>query len=1209
MGKGKDNIAEAEELQPILEKICDILKNIIAIKSLWMFRHVPQIHSFKSWGYFAIDKEVAKAYKPWQLRKKVAEQFIPEDIGSIGKAFKQEKENQDWLFVPNTYGAPEGTVVELDLKLGHQSVLFVPFKDKDDQDIIAILLLSTSDTEIETNSIQEKIKEAFKKSFINDLVRLAYQNERNKDVIANVKKATMGSVSIDATLEDFVKQYLIDSIKEFNQGTSFVPIIKIEDLQHLQKPQWGYADVVYENLRQKLSDHISGKGKELSNDDPIGFFVGSCKNGKKEDSHEFPVDLDGSKITYVLKGETDVYEKIIESAIVKYKREVETIITQYEAKRGVKFPTEISWIIKKKYISEKLDQTCHKDGSSPFYLILKKSDLFNNDELITCNLDKTLSLKTFREQLIDEKGSYYKYQSEDYSSKIIDGLVFRVFTDEKRKKEEIFNEDVKAFIDQRCLYYKLLLDQKQAKKDAVRAAIAQVMARNMSHNFGSHVYSRLIDDKVYRDLKDHQVRTLNSYMPIFAPKEVFKRGENHQLQFFFQYQKSRMDYLSEITFGVPNLMTTKMMYGDVMKELDRVRILLNHISGVSGFKYKFSLKYNNKSLKSNDIGVAFPSDVLGCHAFYNVVENIIRNTAKHAGKKNLSNKPITFTIHFKDIKGCDGVEGVDELYCVEIDNGVREDGIEELVKNQNERFNKSVLENNKLRSGSLGLLEMEASAAFLRQIDMPEIESDDYEVNVEKDVYFHERPNGTKILNIIRAFAVAVKDEGVKNEKGELVKTGRLGYRFFVQKPKEFLIVGKSVEKNTEKQLLNYGIQIISKKKFIKAMNDEKSFAHQFLLYADNDDIEEEIEKKYYSNYKSLLPLRKLKINDEDWKTISSYWFNLNSNIQLNGETKPEEILNNNKTILQRLKEWAWERYYDIEMRKELDAEDEIEIVVHGEVDPDPKKNLVVFKDHGDGFVDACKETSNHKKEAWVENLLSKTYGKLPEYSTLSVLGKGKTALTRYLDCLQVDTNRIDSSSKQRIIQEIFEAYHNRVIILDERVQKFAEENSEGKSLIPCWRLFRSTNVYIPRPPKYDKKGTPIQLKNWIDENLESSAVFSLDPNDFENERITEKVENYVDLHLKDELHPQNKSFILVHYGVLERMYGGNVEKINNILEVWAKKAKRVVVTSGRGAHSLDLPKSVCFANLSSVLYACNENRNKYIINYLLNQSRRKRNE
>jgi hypothetical protein len=1207
MGKGKDNIVVSKESQPILEKIYDILnidKSIekcgFGIKSLWMFRHVPQIQSFKSWGYYAKDKAINRVYR--LLANQVNNQIIPEAVGSIGNVFSNECYHKDWLYEKNTYEAPEGTVVELDLRLRHQSVLFVPFKVK--KEIIAILLLSTNSfVEDKKAEIQRRIDKAFKTSGIYDLVRLAYWNERNNDVIANVKQATMDSVSVDTTPEDFVQKYLINPIKAFNQGTSFVPIIEIEDKQHLQEPQWGYSDVVYDKLRKKLSTVIV-ETETLSEDDPIRYFVDKCSEGSKENSQTIEVNLEGCTIIYVLKGGADIFEEMKHKAQTEFKNDVEKLLL--EQKGVMKFDERTLRTIKKKYISEQLNQAYNKDERSHFYLVLEESEHFKK-ELITSNLDAKLHLDAYRKQLIAKNNSFYKHQPQEYPSKIIDGLVFRVYTDSDKKYgiEEIFNEDVKAFIDQRCLYYKLLLDQKQAKKDAVRAAIAQVMARNMSHNFGSHVYSRLIDDKVYMKLKDKEVKTLENYTPsLYANKEVFKYREDHQLQFFFQYQKSRMDYLSEITFGVPNLMTTKMMYGDVMKELDRVRILLNYISGVSGFKYKFSLKYNNKSLKNNDINVAFPSDVLGCHAFYNIIENIIRNTAKHAGKKNLSNKPITFNIHFKDIKGCDGVEGVDELYCVEIDNGVREDGIEELVKNQNKRFNTSVLENNKLRSSSLGLLEMEASAAFLRQIDMPEIESDDYEVNEEKDVCFHERPNGTKLLNIIRAFAIAVKDEGVKNERGEPVKTGRLGYRFFLQKPKEFLIVGKSVEKNTEKQLLNYGIQFVSKKDFIKAVDDEESFAHQFLLYADNNDISVEIDKKYNSDYKSLLPLRKLQINEEDWEIISGFW----SNSQINGETKQDEKLNN-KTILQQLKEWAWERYYDIEMRKELNAEGEIEIVVRGEVDPDPKKNLVVFKDHGDGFVDACKEISNHKKEAWVENLLSKTYGKLPEYSTLSVLGRGKTALTRYLDCLQVNTKRIDLSSKQRILREIFEAYHNRVIILDERVQKFAEENSEGKAFIPCWRLFRSTNVYIPRSPQFDKKGNPIPLKNWIDENLEESAVFSLDPNDFENERITEKVEKYVDLHLKDELHPENKSFILVHYGVLERMYGGNVEKINRILKIWAKEAKRVVVTSGRGAHSLDLPKSVCFANLSSVLYACNENRNKYVISYILNQSRRKRNE
>ena len=96
-------------------------------------------------------------------------------------------------------------------------------------------------------------------------------------------------------------------------------------------------------------------------------------------------------------------------------------------------------------------------------------------------------------------------------------------------------------------------------------------------------------------------------------------------------------------------------------------------------------------------------------------------------------------------------------------------------------------------------------------------------------------------------------------------------------------------------------------------------------------------------------------------------------------------------------------------------------------------------------------------------------------------------------------------------------------------------------------------------------------------------------------------------------------AFLLIHYGVLERMYG-KPEKIYKMLETWSKadekageekkqRARRVVVTSGRGSHSLNLPPSVCFVNLSSVLYSFCESRNKYLISVLLNQSRRKTNE
>jgi hypothetical protein len=155
---------------------------------------------------------------------------------------------------------------------------------------------------------------------------------------------------------------------------------------------------------------------------------------------------------------------------------------------------------------------------------------------------------------------------------------------------------------------------------------------------------------------------------------------------------------------------------------------------------------------------------------------------------------------------------------------------------------------------------------------------------------------------------------------------------------------------------------------------------------------------------------------------------------------------------------------------------------------------------------------------------------------------------------------------------EIFEAYHNKVVALDERIQRFSLESYEGS--ICASTLFNATNVIIPKT--------------------------KLDPEQFDESMIHE-----LEIFINNEINEINGAFLLVHYGILERMY--KTEKaISEHLEAWAKKAKRVVVTSGRGSHSLQLPASVCFANLSSVLNAFTESRCKFLINSLINQSRRK---
>lgn len=681
------------------------------------------------------------------------------------------------------------------------------------------------------------------------------------------------------------------------------------------------------------------------------------------------------------------------------------------------------------------------------------------------------------------------------------------------------------------------------RQKAVVASVAQVMARNMSHNIGSHVFSNLISNDAYSKLTDRNILKAKAYVSPWKteteyPKEqvqvIKNHPENFQLTYFNQYLKSRMDYLSEVTFGIPNMLTTKYMYSDVFKELDRERILLNYISGIPGFKYTFCLKRNGEALtEENDIAIAFPSDVLGNQAFYNIIENVIRNTAKHAF--NCNQEVNTFTIEFND------VEDFPEYYSVEIDNGIVEASIDDLVKKQNERINTSVLDKeNNLRSHSLGLLEMKASAAFLRQVDIAKVDSYEYHFD-DKDEFTNKHDN----LILLKA----------------INKIGTLGYRFLLQKPAEFLFVGEwDVDELRKKELLNCGIRFIESDDFVNAMEDGVSFAHPFLLYQDNvsDQVEELLSDD--NDCKTLLPVRKLRLTEEEAKAIK------------------KDVIDktDHKGIVDLLKGVVWVMYYENIITIELKNTHNEKLKIRKAFDPSKDKdsdfvsNQIVFLDHGD--VDAhnngwkqAKEDASY--EAWIENLSSRTSAKLPDFGRYS-LGNGDPVRNYIKNIKKEETNRIAF--------EIFEAYHNKVIVLDERVQKFSKENYEGSSSdnntpIPCSDLFESTNVLIP--------DMPLALNTFKKENIEEFEQF-----------IMANMDN---------------AYILIHYGILERMYG-SVAVITEKLNIWAAGSKRLVVTSGRGAHSLTLPPSVCFVNLSSVLYAFMENRNKYIINNLLNQSRRK---
>ncbi|MDH6357788.1 hypothetical protein [Parabacteroides sp. PF5-9] len=690
---------------------------------------------------------------------------------------------------------------------------------------------------------------------------------------------------------------------------------------------------------------------------------------------------------------------------------------------------------------------------------------------------------------------------------------------EARREIRDFINQLANFINDLTTLILYNLKENELIQFAIRASLAQAMARNLSHNIGSHVFANLIGDGIHTDLsskidKDTYISQCSKHQDC-----------DHQLAYFNQYLKSRFDYLSEVTFGVSNILTTKGLYKDVLLEFDRVRLLLNHISGINDFKYQFRLTYNDEVLSEDkDIFAAFPSDVLGCQAFYNIVENIIRNTAKHA-KKNTSTK--TFTINIKDIPSgeINLPPDFEQYYCVEIDDGISVPKIDELIRNQNERLNYSILdnsENHKLRNQSLGLLEMEASAAFLRQIDMPEIESTEYDVECENNNYANE----SRKFNLIKAFKT---------------KNNSLGYRFFIKKPQEFLFVGDwAVSTERKEKLINQGVWVKTEKELIDDLKKGIAFAHRFIISTKNEGeffIDELFDKKYA--YKTLLPNRWIKVVDLD---------------------AMNELLKNKSDILD-IEAEIWEIFN--KQNGIANIAEKCKVTSCLKKEPILTDGQIILLDHIEDQEKEYQQFISQRKtspsvETWIEPLSSNAQRKLPFF---------QDRLARYEVRL-----RNDKEEKTVIAKSLlWDCYKTKILVVDERIKEHSESTYAGAKEVKNKLIFSNSGVII------------------TDEDLNKSTL-----------------EKNIIKNIGAEIVKYEPDFLLIHYGILERACNNDKKAIQDILRDWTEnKNCKVVVTSGRGKHSLELPEYVRYLNLSSVLYAFVENQNKYSINYILNQARR----
>ena len=195
---------------------------------------------------------------------------------------------------------------------------------------------------------------------------------------------------------------------------------------------------------------------------------------------------------------------------------------------------------------------------------------------------------------------------------------------------------------------------------SVMSAIGSIMSRNGSHNIGSHVLAAL----------SHNVGTM--------PDD----------RVLYQYIQQRMDYMASATTDFQDWSVPTSFVGELMKHFYSQYHLLEHIAGSEGlhaYRYqgkpislvdgkgldthcikvnvrRIEKKYTNgyrhcvvgelecwlhdffnsttdRENLEDDVSVAMPGGILGQHAFYNIVENVIRNAAKHSWTRQEGHKP------------------------------------------------------------------------------------------------------------------------------------------------------------------------------------------------------------------------------------------------------------------------------------------------------------------------------------------------------------------------------------------------------------------------------------------------------------------------------------------------------------------------------------------------------------------------------------------
>ena len=555
--------------------------------------------------------------------------------------------------------------------------------------------------------------------------------------------------------------------------------------------------------------------------------------------------------------------------------------------------------------------------------------------------------------------------------------------------------------------------EKDAMESANRYGIAAVTSRNLAHNLGSHILPNLDTAAAVEELQNS--------IPYSFSEEMAR---------FHAFIRTKTNLLADMVTSEPVSTVNKWLKKEIIEEFNKLAIVKKYISGthISDINIIFR---DEKGSDAGDIQVQIPNGDLGVSAFYMLLENIIRNSAKYENTANL--KKLTITVKLeppKDTK--DKLESSKErghfiLLHAHIPREKKE--LDKIVVLINDNLNTPATRlGNKIKSSGWGLTEMKAAAAYLRK-KVPGIVIGQEEESLQ--------------INLVEAVCYSLPSSN-KDKPVEYT----LAYRIYLKKPRNIILINHN-NLFSDLPSKEMGVKIVSQEQLIHNPGDVHS--HSFVLYFEPGS-RANIEK-----YKRF-PLRWILLDPEkDALAIRNIFSSELQHQALPAADRGETFLTH-----------TWAKWIeDCCKRKQIDHAN---IQLHLLDTPDTSieyttpNHLLIWDSHSKCLPEDLKNK--------IDEL-----GFYQSYTSLDPTGR-----------ILNNTKSLSPTQQETLRLQFIEAAITKVLVIDERIQRDIVRISKTERDRDFFAKLKKMLIYVPDPDKGEPnlfhENNTLKVEQWLVEKL-----------------------------------------------------------------------------------------------------------------------------